>query len=269
MEERSVWKERIEEAEEPIPGGWGSFIAEWVGGDIGFATTASLFAFVVVIVFRVSVVDDARPSRIDVLNFFCAGAPDDVPLCPGRGCITPNGNPLSFFCCEFDLRLIGSEKLPLRFGFSFSGVVSMPERSRATSSGDFSRKDRSDMLLPRRWRPGRSPVRDEAERRRWRRGDIWVGRSCWEAEWVDARLRAAAAAAAERLDWTLLLRESIAREAARVAGWDCAHGSQWEGNKAGRTDGEGRMAVAMRMVGERGLYTHDDAMELCWNWRAA
>jgi hypothetical protein len=46
---------------------------------------------------------------------------------------------------------------------------------------------------------------------------------------MDARLRAAAAAAAERLDWTLLLRESIAREAARVAGLDCAHGVSGRG----------------------------------------
>jgi hypothetical protein len=46
---------------------------------------------------------------------------------------------------------------------------------------------------------------------------------------VDARLRAAAAAAADRLDWTLLLRDNIARDAARVAGLDCAHKCQWEG----------------------------------------
>jgi len=37
---------------------------------------------------------------------------------------------------------------------------------------------------------------------------------------VEARFRAVAAAASERLDWTLLLRDSIAREAARAAGFD-------------------------------------------------
>ena len=64
MEDRSVWKERIEEAEDPIPGMCGRFMAEWEGGDIGL--TSSLSVFVVVF----------SPSRIEALNFLGRGVGD-------------------------------------------------------------------------------------------------------------------------------------------------------------------------------------------------
>lgn len=44
--------------------------------------------------------------------------------------------------------------------------------------------------------------------------------SFWDGDCEDARRRAVAAAAADRFDWTELLRESIALEAASVAGLD-------------------------------------------------
>ena len=47
MDDKSVWKERIELPEEPMPGWWGRRIAEWVGGDNG----------------RVSLSDELPPRR--------------------------------------------------------------------------------------------------------------------------------------------------------------------------------------------------------------
>jgi hypothetical protein len=70
-----------------------------------------------------------------------------------------------------------------------------------------------------------------------------------DVECVDARFRAAAAAAAERLDWALLLRESMALEAAREDGLDCLHACQLEVRKKG----ERRPSC---IQGE-GTYTHD------------
>jgi len=212
MEERSVWKERIEEEAEPIPWVCGRFRAEWVAGDTGFVSSLSDFVAMLVL---------ALPSRIDALNFLVAWIGDVAPPCPGRGAVIPGPRPLSFFPSgSDDLKLIGSEKLPRHLGFSLSGVTSLPcpDRTLATSSGLFSRKERSDMLLLRLRKPGR-PEREEDEGRCW--SGCWEGRSCWDVENEDARFRAVAAAAAERLDWTLSLRESIAREAARVAGLDC------------------------------------------------
>jgi len=208
MEERSVWKERIEDAEEPIPGVCGRFTAEWEGGDIGLVSSLSLFVVVL------------SPSRIEALNFLGTRAGDVACPCRGRCSTIPGGRSLSFFPCESDdLKLIGSERLPRRFGFSFSGVA-CPDRSLATFSGLFCRKERSDMLLLRLRKPGRSE-REEDEGQRW--CGCWEARSCWDGESVEARFRAAAAAAAEMLDWTLLSRDSIARDAARAAGFDWFH----------------------------------------------
>jgi hypothetical protein len=118
------------------------------------------------------------------------------------------------FFCELVRRLIGSVKLPRLLTFSFSGLMSIrlagrSRRSLACVSGATCRNERSDILLPRRSRPGRvRPGRLPAL-------DGRPSRDVCE----ECRFRAVAAAAADRLDWAELLRESIALEAANVAGF--------------------------------------------------
>jgi hypothetical protein len=98
-------------------------------------------------------------------------------------------------------KLSGIVKLPLLLaGFSFSGVISImlagrSRRSRAASSGAVARKERSDILLVRRRRPGRGELGDPVVSL-----PVLDGRrsSCKLVEL--ARFKAVAAAAAERLD---------------------------------------------------------------------
>jgi hypothetical protein len=118
------------------------------------------------------------------------------------------------FFCEFVRKLIGRVKLPRLLTFSFSGDTSIrlagrSRRSLACVSGATCRNERSDILLPRRSRPGRLRLGRLPEL------DGRPSRDVCE----ECRFRAVAAAAADRLDWAELLRESIALEAANVAGF--------------------------------------------------
>ena len=100
-----------------------------------------------------------------------------------------------------DLKLIGSVKLPLLFAdLSFSGVTSIKlagrsRLSRAASSGAVARKERSDILLVRRRRPGRGEPGEPTVSLPALDGRLSC---CWDVD--VARFSAVAAAAAERFD---------------------------------------------------------------------
>jgi hypothetical protein len=123
-----------------------------------------------------------------------------VLFCCGNGWITPGVAVCCFFDWELGLKLIGIVKLPLLFAcLSFSGVTSIKlagrsRLSRAASSGAVARKERSDILLVRRRRPGRVDPGEPTVSLPALDGRL----SCWDVD--VARFSAVAAAAAERFD---------------------------------------------------------------------